>query len=376
MLNVAELSIRTGLVGLVHTPTRGASILDMLMISEPDTYFVKVVPPVRTDRKAILATTTIGMRDKAKRSATRAFRRRFPNQHANMLHDLANYDTWHLASIENPQQAWDAYYREMYGLLDKYYPVRTVTMTNREPAFVTPQIKFLLRRKNKLMRKNRVEEAGALANRIGSLIDRAMLRDLGPGSSSKELWSRVNEISKSSNAHTPPSGITADVLNNHYATISTDPAYTEPPKRLTANKPMQLVTEQSVFTILDRLHCTAEGLDMIPAWLLRLLAPVYASPLAHIINNSITEAHVPDQWKVALINPIPKTNNPTSAGDYRPLWHCPSYRYYPGSLRESWSAHTCTGNSTSHPSPRNFLISLLSGLQAPLLLQLLASCIT
>src|SRR6218665_2864736 len=45
MLNVAELSIRTGLVGLVHTPTRGASILDMLMISDPDTYFVKVAPP-------------------------------------------------------------------------------------------------------------------------------------------------------------------------------------------------------------------------------------------------------------------------------------------------------------------------------------------
>src|SRR6218665_3369120 len=322
---------------------------------------------------------TGGIRDKANRSANRTFQRRSPNQHANMFHDLTNYDTSHLTSIENPQQAWDAYYRKMYGLLDKYYPIRTVTMTNREPAFVTPPIKFLLRRKNKLMRKNRVEEVGALANRIGTLIakaDRAMLRDLRPGSSSKELWSGVNEIRKSSSPHTPPGGITADVLNNHYATISTDPAYTEPPKRLTANKPMQLVTEQSVFTILDRLHYTAEGLDMIPAWLLRLLAPVYASPLAHIINNSITEAHVPDQWKVALINPIPKTNNPPSAGDYRPLWHCPSYRYYPGSLRESWSAHTCTGNSTSHPSPRNFLISLLSGLQAPLLLQLLASCIT
>ena len=69
---------------------------------------------------------------------------------------------------------------------------------------------------------------------------------------------------------------------------------------------------------------------MIPAWLLRLLAPVYASPLAHIINNSIM-----DQWKIALINPIPKTYNPTSAGDYRT-------DNYPGSLRESWSVHTCT----------------------------------
>ena len=77
-----------------------------------------------------------------------------------------------------------------------------------------------------------------MANRIGSLIakaDRAMLRELGPGSSSKELWSRVNEIRKSSNAHTPPSGFTADALNNRYAIISIDPAYTEPPNSKQTN---------------------------------------------------------------------------------------------------------------------------------------------
>ena len=108
----------------------------------------------------------------------------------------------------------------MYGLPDKYYPIKTVTITNREPAFVTLQIKCILRRKNKLMRKNIVEEAGALANRIGTMIakaNRAMIRDLGSGSSSKELWSKVNEIRKSSSAHTPPSGITTDLLNKHYA---------------------------------------------------------------------------------------------------------------------------------------------------------------
>src|SRR6218665_3171660 len=74
-----------------------------------------------------------------------------------------------------------------------YYPIRTVSITNREPAFVTPEIKGPLRRKNRQigLKKNRVEEAGALANTISKSIARARsakLKDRGSQSSTKELW--------------------------------------------------------------------------------------------------------------------------------------------------------------------------------------------
>jgi hypothetical protein len=40
-------------------------------------------------------------------------------------------------------------------------------MTTRDPSCINAEIKFKLRRKNRLMRAGRVEKAGVLAERIG-----------------------------------------------------------------------------------------------------------------------------------------------------------------------------------------------------------------
>ena len=74
-----------------------------------------------------------------------------------------------------------------------------------------------------------------------------------------------------------------------------------------------------MFQILDHLHHTAEGLDKIPAWYLRLAAPKYAVILAHLINQSLLASHVPKQWKTAIILPIAKTPSPLVPADYRPI---------------------------------------------------------
>ena len=70
---------------------------------------------------------------------------------------------------------------------------------------------------------------------------------------------------------------------------------------------------------MDTLHHTAEGLDNLPAWYLRLAAPKYASILAHLINQSLLASHVPSQWKTAVILPIAKIPSPQTPADYRPI---------------------------------------------------------
>ena len=64
---------------------------------------------------------------------------------------------------------------------------------------------------------------------------------------------------------------------------------------------------------------TATGLDQIPAWFLRLGAPIFAAPLARLFDQSLTTGVVPRQWKTAVILPIPKTASPTQASDFRPI---------------------------------------------------------
>jgi len=67
----------------------------------------------------------------------------------------------------NTQTEFDRFYLIVHSLLDQFYPEHTVTMTSRDPAYITPRMKAMLRRKNRLMRAGRVEEAGALSARIG-----------------------------------------------------------------------------------------------------------------------------------------------------------------------------------------------------------------
>ena len=81
----------------------------------------------------------------------------------------------------------------------------------------------------------------------------------------------------------------------------------------------QQITEQEVFRILDTLKKTATGLDKLPAWFLRLGAPVFAKRVASLFNKSLQEGAVPDQWRRAYIHPIAKTSTPAAPVDYRPI---------------------------------------------------------
>jgi len=68
--------------------------------------------------------------------------------------------------------------------------------------------------------------------------------------------------------------------------------------------------------MLNTLKPTAAGQDAVPAWCLRVGAPVFAAPLPKLFNESII---VPRQWKSAVITPVPKVSAPVCEADYRPI---------------------------------------------------------
>ena len=57
-------------------------------------------------------------------------------------------------------------YDYLYTMLNRYY--RETTVTTTDPYFVTPAVTAMLRRKNRLMRAARVDEAAAIAKRVRS----------------------------------------------------------------------------------------------------------------------------------------------------------------------------------------------------------------
>jgi len=239
-----EVVIRTGLTLLLTQPTRLNNVLDRLYVSDLEYTGVKVVTSAaKSDHKAVIAYSggvkkTVG---KTRRVCT--FRKHTTVQHAHFLASVSA--PFHIVDPDgrgDPQEEYDQLYSAMMKLLDEYYPERTVTITSADPPYITPAVKYMLRWKNQLMRSNRVEEASAMAVKIGEAIRKhnsAELSRVDILSDPKSMWARVRQLtgrSKSANATSHNTGITADALNNHSAAISTDASYTAASPRRTLSR--------------------------------------------------------------------------------------------------------------------------------------------
>jgi hypothetical protein len=136
----------------------------------------------------------------------------------------------------------------------------------------------------------------------------------------KEMWMAVRELTGGSHYEANSADIDAETLNQHYGNISTDTRYRQPLCKQTANTAQSpYIAEYQVFHILDHLHHTATGLDGLPAWFLRLGAPAFSKPVAHLFNLSIITSTVPMQWKHASIRPVAKVPAPKLHADFRPI---------------------------------------------------------
>jgi len=180
--------------------------------------------------------------------------------------------------------------------------------TSRDPHYITPAIKAKLRRKNRLQRAGRVEEADALAKQIGQDIanrNKTRLIHTNHKTSSKDMWAAVRQLTGRSQTIDVVDGITAESLNQHYACISTDVEYRPPQRKQTgACHCLDVVSEFEVFRILDNLPDTATGLDKLPAWFLRIGAAAFCKPITRLFNRSIATSVIPQQWKSASIRTI------------------------------------------------------------------------
>jgi predicted ATP-dependent Lon-type protease len=169
-LSEQEIVARTALTSIFDEPTLGVNRLDRIYTSEPCYETSKVVvSTIKSGHKAVVAYAGEQKPVYGKKKELRTFRRRSPNQHAKYLKHVTNLNM-ELQTTDDVQADFDQLYRTMLGLLDQFYPERTIAITSSDPAYVTPAVKALMRRKNRLMRAGRTEEAGSLASRIGASI--------------------------------------------------------------------------------------------------------------------------------------------------------------------------------------------------------------
>src|SRR6218665_856304 len=270
----------------------------MIMTSAPSGY--QITSSARSDHRAILATSETGVRDRTKASYQKTFRRRTPGQHATLLQQLALFNSGAM-EVTEPDAAWNVFYSTLTGWLDQFYPSRTVTMASRDPPFITPELKHLLRRRNSLRRRNRNGEADALTMKIGRLIEKFNSRELhklDKAKGTKELWTAINKLTCNHGSEHLQHNFTAEDLNLHFAEVSyINRSSLPPPLKQTAAPDTQDFNEQLIFEVLDRLKPIAEGSDIITAWFLRVLAPICSAWLARLFNIFLRFSWVPRSGK-------------------------------------------------------------------------------
>ena len=179
-----------------------------VFVSDPQMYStVRVISSVvKSGHKAVVVMSEPAVKFHCKNNQRRSFRPKSPYQNAACLQHLKQIDlsTDHLPT--DTQAAFDSFYSMALGLLDCFYPQRTITLSSRDPSYMTPEIKAKLRRKNRLMRSGRVKDASALARRIGRDIDwhcQQQLRKINGKADSKDLWSAVKNLMGRKSVITP-----------------------------------------------------------------------------------------------------------------------------------------------------------------------------
>src|SRR5207245_1858370 len=125
---------------------------------------------VRSDHLAIVAYNGKVKQAINKTSVKTLYRKRIPAQHALLLNYAPSLIHEFAIATSRVQIEFDQFYSTLTSILDQFYPQRTISLTWREPSYVTPELKSMLRRRDVLMRASRVEEASALGEKIGALI--------------------------------------------------------------------------------------------------------------------------------------------------------------------------------------------------------------
>ena len=95
---------------------------------------------IKSDHKAVIAYADKNCMQPTKVKVKRTYRRINPTQHAIFLQHVAKIDLISDIAISDTQTKFDKFYDTMLQLLHKFYPERTVTVSSRDPDFITPVI--------------------------------------------------------------------------------------------------------------------------------------------------------------------------------------------------------------------------------------------
>ena len=183
--------------------------------------------------------------------------------------------------------------------MDKCIPLKSVRLLSRDPMWMTPLVKSILRAKSRISCNN-VEGHKVVYSRILEIIS-ANRKNLRLIIGSRDWGRNVDLISQrrnSTDVNLDSDSLPSDVV-------------------ITPDVEIPQVTERQVWNILAKLKKTATGPDEIPYWFWADHAELLTPVITHIWNLSLATHSWLTFWKRADINSLPKVEVPKENSHYR-----------------------------------------------------------
>ena len=317
-LDLEDVESDCGLFVLDSPPTRGTARLDLVFTDRPDLIneVSTFTSEVQSDHLGLIVKPKLKMKPKREKRSFRLFSFR---GHQRLHTFLSNFDFTNLYRIQDIDEAAEWLDYSIYGCFDNAFPTKQVRISDQDPYWFTPQVKWLINQKKQAKRRRNHKKMQEFDRKIGALKSRLTLRL--SKCCSKSWWKGIDTIThrRQTSNKICTSAFEPHQLNVELSLRSTirDNTTRQPPDiKLDRGLAPQLSIRE-VFCVLKKCKNSSAGPSNIPHFIFReywdILVPLYH----HLWNRSLEEAVFPKCYKVANLLPIPKVKCAKQADEIR-----------------------------------------------------------
>lgn len=343
-LDTSFITTDLGLIYLSTNPTHGPNTLDKVFISQPDLFVANIANAIlKTKHKLVYlkdASATSTCDDLELINGNNRIIKKSVNY--NLSVDNVNKLRFNLSALDSvclsssPVCYFNACFEFVKSAINCCIPCKQTTIRAKDPAFLTPMLKSLLRQRYKLRKKSKTDQADIINKRINAIISFNNSRALSglANASSKELWKAMRKNSNNNTSNI--CRFSSVTLNTYFTSVSTDkdsPYDFLLPVDVISSTLSGVGFDDNVFIqdlefmlqpykiekMLAKVKSKSNSVDGIPPWLWKTCSYETALAISNIFMHSLISGYIPDSWKKAVVTPIPKVTTPRLISDFRPI---------------------------------------------------------
>ena len=332
----------------IHEPTRGESILDIVLSTNDNQINnVDIGPEFSTsDHKSVFFTIecNTGVHNNSYEKVPDFRRADFDK----LRTILENTDWSEIYGIQDVEQAWNMFIDILRNAITECIPMRDrQPANNSKPKWWNIDIRNILLAKKRAYRRYKSTHSQAdkleytrICRETKRLIKISKkLHELHIASNckvnpkeffryvreKKTLKSTIGPLLSAEGEIVTDERETADILNDYFASVFTveeDRGEEATPYQMTVAAQLFLVdiTEEDVMRVIDKLKiCKSPGPDKIYPRILKEVKEAIYKPLCAIFNSSLRTGKVVSEWKLANVTSLFKKGDKSNPGIYRPI---------------------------------------------------------